>query len=239
MDTSKTGQRVLVVDDKPKYIRAIQINLESRGYQVLSAENGASALAAVANEKPDLVLLDLMLPDIDGFEVCRRIRTFSAVPVIMLTARASEADKIRGLDVGADDYLTKPFSANELIARVQAALRRMGYSGDRPLPPVFRTGELEINRVQGRVTVRGQEIQLTSTEYRLLAELAKQAGSVVDQEDLLERVWGTGYEGQNRLLRQTIHRLRQKIEPDPQHPQYVHTRRGLGYFVSLPDHDQE
>jgi DNA-binding response OmpR family regulator len=227
--------RILVVDDEPRYIWAIQVNLEARGYEVLVAQDGQTGIEIAASEEPDLVLLDIRMPDMDGYEVCQRIREFSAVPIIMLTALAENADKVKGLDTGADDYVTKPFSAEELLARIRATLRRVELSESQESHPTFQTGDLLVDFAQQRVFVCDQEVNLTPTEYRLLYELVKQARRVLVPEYLLERVWGMGYEGENRLLRQAVHRLRQKIECDPQNPQYIQTRRGIGYVFAPPD----
>jgi two-component system KDP operon response regulator KdpE len=226
--------RVLVVDDEARYLRAIQINLEASGYEVLTAQNGQQALDITANQEPNLVLLDIRLPDLDGFEVCRRLRQFSTAPIIMLTALAADADKVKGLDSGADDYVTKPFSADELMARVRAALRRAEISGPPAETASFQAYELTVDLIQRRVFVRNQEVKLTATEYRLLCELIKYPGRVLVPEYLLENVWGVGYEGEAHLVWQAIHRLRQKIEPMPHQPQYIHTRPGLGYVFTSP-----
>lgn len=226
--------RILVVDDEARYLRAIQINLEASGYEVLTAQNGQQALDITANQEPNLVLLDIRLPDLDGFEVCRRLRQFSTAPIIMLTALAADADKVKGLDTGADDYVTKPFSAEELMARVRAALRRAEFSGPSVEGASFQAHELTVDLLQRRVFVRNQEVKLTATEYRLLCEFIKHPGRVLVPEYLLENVWGVGYEGEAHLVWQAIHRLRQKIEPLPHQPQYIHTRPGLGYVFTSP-----
>jgi len=227
--------RILIVDDEPRYVRAIQVNLESSGYQTLTAADGVSAIALVTNDPPDLVLLDVRMPGLDGYEVCRRIREFSNVPIIFLTARAETADKVQGLEWGADDYVTKPFSAEELMARVQAVLRRVGHTGD-PLPSAqLRVGDLEIDFARQRVLARGSEVLLTPTEYRLLYTLARHAGQVLVPDVLLERVWGKGYEGETQLVWQAIHRLRGKVESDPRNPRYIQTRPGIGYLFVKPE----
>jgi DNA-binding response OmpR family regulator len=225
---------ILVVDDEPRYIRAIQINLEASGYEVITARDGQTAIELAASEEPDLVLLDIRMVGLDGYEVCRRIREFSAVPIIMLTALAEDADKVAGLDVGADDYVTKPFSADELLARVRAALRRVELSERQDPSSTLQAGDLLVDLAQQRVFVRSQEVSLTPTEYRLLCELVRQAGRVLVPEYLLEKVWGMGYEGENRLLWQAVHRLRRKIERDPRNPQHIQTRPGIGYVFALP-----
>jgi DNA-binding response OmpR family regulator len=232
---NKGKVRILVVDDEPRYVRAIQVNLEASGYEVLAAGDGQTAMDLAASEEPALILLDIRMPGLDGYEVCRRIREFSAVPIIMLTALAEDADKVKGLDIGADDYVTKPFSADELLARVRSTLRRIELSGRHEPRPTFQSGDLLVDFARQRVFVCDQEANLTPTEYRLLCELVGQAGRVLVPEYLLEKVWGMGYEGENRLLWQAIHRLRRKIERDPRSPQYIQTRPGIGYVFVLPE----
>jgi DNA-binding response OmpR family regulator len=187
-----------------------------------------------ASQEPDLILIDVRMPGLDGYELCRRIREFSTVPILMLTALTEEADKVKGLDSGADDYVTKPFSAEELLARVRAMLRRVEFSAGLSSQPVLEAGDLRVDFAGQRVFLRGQEVVLTSTEYRLLSEMARQPGRVLVPDYLLERVWGLGYEGEHRLLRQAVHRLRGKVEPDPQNPEYIQTRTGLGYVFQAP-----
>ncbi|MBN1890522.1 MAG: response regulator transcription factor [Thermoflexales bacterium] len=234
---SENKTRILIVDDESRYMRAIQINLNASGYQVVTAANGRQAVECAAREEPDLILLDIKMPDMNGYEACQRIREFSTVPIIMLTALAETANKVKGLDLGADDYVIKPFSVDELLARVRAALRRAEEYSEQEQPgepAVFQAGELHVDFAQRRVFVRDQEIQLTPTEYRLLCELAKHAGHVVIPSYLLEKIWGGGGEQDNHLLWQVVHRLRQKIEPNPRHPQYLHTRPGIGYILAYP-----
>ena len=226
--------RILVADDEPRYIRAIKVNLEASGYEVITARDGQMAVELAAETEPDLILLDIKMPRLDGYEACRRIREFSKTPIIMLTALAEEADKVKGLDLGADDYVTKPFSANELLARVRAVLRR-GVLSEPPPSPVFHTGELNIDFARQRVFVANREVNLTATEYRLLCELARQAGRVLVPEYLLDNIWGPGYAGETRLVWQAIHRLRQKIEPDPRNPHYILNKPGIGYLLAGPD----
>jgi len=225
--------RILVADDEPKYVWAIQTNLEARNYEVLTAADGQQAVQLAADEQPDLILMDIKMPVLNGYEACRRIREFSTAPIIMITAMAEETDKVRGLDLGADDYVTKPFSVPELLARVRAALRRIEFAEGVPPDSNFEAGELRVDFAQHRVFVRGQEVELTPTEYRLLCELAKQPGRILVPNYLTERVWGPGYEDGDKLIRQAIHRLRRKIESDPRNPEYIRTRSGLGY-VFLP-----
>jgi DNA-binding response OmpR family regulator len=231
---NKGKVHILVVDDEPRYVRALQINLEASGYKVLAARDGQTAIELAVSEEPDLILLDIRMPGLDGYEVCRRIREFSAVPIIMLTALAEDADKVKGLDIGADDYVTKPFSAEELWARVRAVLRRVELSERQKPRPTFQAGDLLVDFARQRVFACGQEANLTPTEYRLLCELVRQAGRILVPEYLLEKVWGMGYEGENRLLWQAVHRLRRKIERDPRNPQYIQTRPGIGYVFAFP-----
>jgi len=227
--------RILAVDDESRYTWAIKSILDGVGYETLTAAHGHAAIERAAVDEPDLILLDVRLPDMDGYEVCRRIREFSQVPIVMLTAMADEMDKVKGLDAGADDYVTKPFGAQELLARMRAHLRRAETNGAVPASAVFRTGDLEVDLARQRVTVCGQEVGLTPTEYRLLCEFVKQAGRVLVPDYLLESVWGVAYEGEGHVLRQVIHRLRRKIERDPEDPQYIQTRPGLGYLFCTPD----
>jgi two-component system KDP operon response regulator KdpE len=227
--------RVLVVDDEPRYVWGTKVNLENRGYEVLTAQDGWTALGMIASEEPDLVVLDVKMPGLSGWEVCERVRQFSTVPIIMLTALAEDADKIKGLELGADDYVTKPFSAAELLARIQAVLRRVALAEQQDDIPALEIGDLLIDFVRQQVFVREQEVSLTPTEYRLLCELLRQPGRVLVPDYLLEKVWGMGYEGENNLLRQVVYRLRQKIERDPKNPQYIQTKRGVGYTFALDE----
>ena len=227
-------QRVLIVDDEPRYVRLISVNLVASGYETLAARDGKSAVEAAAAQQPDLVLLDIGLPIMDGIETCRRIREFSQAPIIMLTAKAGEADKVAGLDAGADDYLTKPFGPAELLARIRAVLRRAQLPEDQRSSPIFTSGELRLDYAQHRVFVGQQEIALSPTEYRLLSELARNAGRVVATEVLLQRIWGPEYQGETQHVRLYISRVRQKIEADAEHPRWVVTRPGVGYMLQ-PD----
>ena len=222
---------ILVVDDERRYRDLLDLNLARQGYRVIQAADGLSALNQVELEAPDLVVLDLKLPDIDGYEVCRRIREYSNVPIIMLTAKAEPQEKVRGLTTGADDYITKPFSADELIARVAAVLRRTDAHGE-AMPASFRSGALEIDFRQHKVTVAERDIPVTPGEYRLLALLASNAGRVIVQEEILRRVWGEGYSTETALLQTAVRRLRTKIEVDPALPRYVLTKRGVGYWLA-------
>ena len=228
------NDRILVVDDEPRYLKLIRYNLESVGYQVSCVATGEEALESVALKPPDLIILDLRLPGKDGFQICEQIREFSTVPIVMLTALGEEQDKVRGLQVGADDYVTKPFSARELLARVEAVLRRARLSDIPSTEPSFSCPGLNIDFLARRVVVRGEEVKLSPTEYRLLHCLAANAGRVMTQEELLESVWGTHYRGQYEGLRMYVLRLRQKIEEDAHEPRYILTRPGIGYMLASP-----
>ena len=223
---------VLIVDDEPRYLKLLRFNLEQSGYRVVTAATGEEAIKAAASSNPDLVLLDLRLPDTDGYEVCQRIREFSTAPVIMVTARAEVVDKVRGLKAGADDYITKPFSSDELLARVETVLRRSRLLSDTRVLPPLTTGELVIDFAQRTVTVEGQEVMLSPVEYRLLHCLAANVGRVMTPEEIQERVWGSEYREYYEGLRAHIHRLRQKIEQDLEHPRYIVTKHGVGYMLA-------
>jgi two-component system KDP operon response regulator KdpE len=229
------SEKILVVDDEPRVVRLVSEVLEAVGYQVIAAASGEPAIEMVALEQPDLVLLDILLPHgLDGYEICRRIREFSEVPVIMLTAKAQESDVLHGFDVGADDYLTKPFSAKELVARVKAVLRRT----QRPEEMVTTTltfGELEINFARRTVKVRGEKVSLTRTEYALLRQLALNANRVMLHQDLLAAVWGPEYRGDIDYLRAYIRYLRRKLEVDPSNPRYILTSPGVGYMLACSE----
>src|SRR5579884_1824161 len=228
---------IVVADDDPQLLRLVARNLEMEGYTTHTASDGQQALDLVESKAPDLVLLDVMMPRLDGFTVCHRIREFSSVPVIIVTARGQDQDKVRGLDLGADDYLTKPFSVDELLARVRAVLRRAHLSAnEHAQQPTITIGDLTIDYSQHLVSVHGREVTLTPTEYRLLAYLAQNAGRIVTQDMLLEEVWGAEYVGESHMLQVNINRLRRKLEADPVHPRYVQTKVGVGYFLAVhPD----
>jgi DNA-binding response OmpR family regulator len=228
---------ILAADDDPQILRLVTRNLQLDGYEVIAVSDGAAALEQIEAHAPDLALLDVMMPRLDGFAVTQRVREFSAVPILILTARGQDADKIRGLDLGADDYLTKPFSVEELLARVRAVLRRTQLSAEaQSLSATTTIGELRVDYVQHLVTLRGQEVTLTPTEYRLLAYLAQNAGRVVTQDLLLEHVWGPEYTGESHMLQVNINRLRRKIEDDHTHPRYLLTKVGVGYLLATPPH---
>ncbi|MBI4301959.1 MAG: response regulator transcription factor [Chloroflexi bacterium] len=232
-----TKTRILVVDDEPRLIRLVKANLEPSGYEVLAAFDGVSAINLVERQPPDLILLDIMLPGIDGFEVCQRLREFTKVPIIMLTAKAEEVDKVKGLELGADDYLTKPFGIEELLARIKAVLRRIQSPEETKQPPTLVFGDLTIDLVKRRVLLRGKDIVLTPTEYSLLHQLSTNAGRVMLHEELLSKVWGPEYRNELEYLRVYIRYLRQKIEDDPANPQRILSRPGIGYLFQSPSLD--
>ncbi|HSE44827.1 MAG TPA: response regulator transcription factor [Gemmatimonadales bacterium] len=221
---------MLLVEDETRIRRLLQIALRDEGYRILEAADGGSALAVVADNDVDVVVLDLMLPDMDGFEVCRQLRKQSDVPIIVASARADSHDIVAGLAAGADDYVVKPVVAKELSARIRALLRRSRQSASKS--EAVTSGALQINPRQGLVTLNGEEIPLTTTEFRLLEQLAERAGEVVSRETLLERVWGNDFLDDTRLLDVHVSRLRSKIEENPTRPQHVVTVRGLGYKLS-------
>jgi len=222
---------ILVVDDDIRMLRMMKRMLELEGFQVCIANNGDIALKAFEKETPDLVLLDIMMPDMDGYTVCQRIREFSQVPIIMVTAKGDDKEKVEGLDIGADDYVTKPFSASELAARVRAILRRSG-TKDRQQDVVFRYKDLLVDFSSRRVMVKNEELQLTSTEYKLLSYISLNAGRVVTPDQLLDKVWGEKYMGAPHLLQVNIARLRKKLGDDAKRPTYILTRPGIGYIMS-------
>ncbi len=221
-------KRILVVDDEARYVRLIRVNLEASSYEVITAEDGSEAVELAAEKQPDLILLDIMLPRMNGYAACAEIRRFSNVPIIMLTALGQTVDIVKGLDAGADDYICKPFSAQELLARIRARLRRSGLEPD-DVEAVREVGDIRLDLASHRLYVRGEEVHLTPTEFRLLAELVTHAGRVLVPSYLLERVWDT-QQDEPHLLWQTVHRLRQKIEQDPTNPEHIQTRPGIGYI---------
>ena len=220
---------ILVVDDESRMRRFVRMNLEAEGFDVIEAENAERALLKVRDEMPDLVLLDVAMPGMDGFEALQRIREISDVPVIMLTVKDEEEDKIRGLNLGADDYVTKPFSPRELASRIRAVLRRVS-SKEEEEPEVIKVDDrLTIDLARREVWVDGKLVKLRPTEFRLLYHLVKNAGWIMTHEQLLTKVWGPEYRDESHLLRLYITYLRKKIEPDPAHPRYILTERGVGY----------
>ncbi len=226
---------ILLVDDEPQLLRLVRSNLELAGYRVFTALDARTALKLVDTEVPDLIILDIMLPEMDGYELCRRIREFSSVPIIMLTAKVEDSDKVRGLKLGADDYLTKPFSVQELLARIEAVLRRTHSPEEAKSPHTFTCGDVSADFVQRRVTVRGREVSLTLTEYKLLSQLISNAGRVLLHRELLTRVWGAEYQDELEYLRAYIRHLRQKIEEDPNQPKYIISKPGIGYVFTCPE----
>jgi two-component system KDP operon response regulator KdpE len=220
---------VLVVDDEARMIRFIRMNLELEGYQVIEANNGLKALDEARQHVPDLIIMDVMMPEMDGFETLRLLREVSTVPVILLTVKSEEEDKIQGLELGADDYITKPFSPRELSSRVNAVLRRAEWPAPAPRTVLRIDDWLEIDFNRHQVIVNGERIDLRPTEYRLLNHLVQNAGWVVPHETLLAKVWGYEYRDETHYLRLYINYLRKKIEPDPSNPKYILTERGVGY----------
>lgn len=225
------GASILIADDEPRYVRLMEANLVSEGYTVYKAYDGKQAVEVVVEQHPDLVLLDIMMPELDGFAACQRIREFSNVPIIMVTAKGEEKDRIRGLDLGADDYIVKPYSANELLARVRAVLRR----AERTIPEVgqavFVHGNLRIDLARAEVFLNEKMIYLSATEYRILLQLALNVGRVLPSEQLLKEVWGDEYVTDKEILWVSVSRLRQKLEEDPRNPQHLVTRSGVGYIM--------
>jgi two-component system KDP operon response regulator KdpE len=228
--------RILVVDDEPDVVESIRLGfaLQWREVEVLGAAEGETALDLVERESPDLVLLDIGLPDRDGFDVLRELRTFSDVPVVMLTARDDAMDKVKGLELGADDYVTKPFNHLELMARVRAVLRRHDMPAPASRAPSFRSGDLEVDFARQEVRLRGERVELTPTEYKLLYHLVRNAGHVLQHGTLLAKVWGREYVDETDYVRVYIRRLRDKLGDDPEHPRYIQTERRLGYRFLVP-----
>lgn len=225
---------ILVVDDEPRMVTFMRMNLELEGMRVATAANGREAVDRVREDMPDIVLLDVMMPVMDGFEALKRIRSFAPVPVIMLTAKDEEADRVRGLELGADDYVGKPFSQRELISRIRAVLRRHYTAPPVPQTTVHVDDRLSIDFARREVLVDGKRVNLRPTEYRLLYHLVQNSGYVQTHEMLLSKVWGPEYRDESHYLRLYITYLRQKIEADPANPQYILTERGVGYrFVDL------
>jgi len=231
-----TKERVLVVDDEPRLVTLVREILNATGFEVSAASSGVHAIETAALEKPALVLLDIMLiGSIDGFEVARRIRQFSKVPIIMLTAKVGEPDLLKGFEAGADDYITKPFSSRELLARIRAVLKRSNEEKDSATDSEIVCGTLRIDLARHRVTLEGREITLTSTEYKLLHELVSHRNQVMLHEQLLTSIWGPEYRGDLEYLRTYIRHLRSKLEADPTHPRLIVRCRGVGYMFVCPD----
>ena len=223
------GDKILVIDDDATLLDLLRQSLGKAGYKVITATNGLSGLQRMYEERPDLIILDVMMPRMDGWETCRRIREMSQVPIIMLTAKDEEADKIKGFEHGVDDYVTKPFSFAELTARVAAVLHRTHQRPTRRRPAIYRVEDLVIDLENRRVTKDGEVLDLTPTEYRLLATLVENAGRVLSHEQLLSDVWGPEYVDDTGYVKRYIWYLRQKLEDDPSRPRYILTERGFGY----------
>ncbi len=223
--------RILVVDDEPQILRALQTNLRGAGYEVFTADTAKAALAEAAARQPDAVILDLVLPDGSGTDVCRELRTWSSAPVIVLSAVGDESEKVAALDAGADDYVTKPFGIDELLARLRASLRRVEPTGE----PVIRIGDLTIDFEKRSVTAGGERVQLTPHEFALLAMLARNPGKLLTHSAILREVWGPQYGRESHYLHVYVSQLRRKIEPDPTRPRYLLTEPGAGYRLVVPD----
>jgi DNA-binding response OmpR family regulator len=222
---------ILAVDDEILYQHLLKVNLEKEGYDVITANNGEDALEMVSNRHPDLVVMDILMPKLDGISTCERIRQFSNVPIIILTARGEEQDRVQGLNVGADDYVVKPFSATELVARVRAVLRRAHTTEQVTQNRYFMHGNLKIDFARAEVWKENKPIFLSATEYRLLIQFAQHVGQVLTAEDLLVNIWGPQYREDKEILWVSIARLRQKLEDNPHSPQHIVTRAGLGYLM--------
>jgi DNA-binding response OmpR family regulator len=227
--------KILIVDDEPLYIRLLKVNLESEGYEIVAAKNGEEGLELFTQHTPDLVIMDVMMPKMDGITACIRIRQFSNVPIILLTALGEEHDRVNGLNIGADDYVVKPFSATELVARVRAVLRRTQDRPDNHESKIFNHGNLRIDIAKAEVWKGSRQIYLSATEYKLLLHFAHENGKVLTAEELLAATWGPSYKEEKEILWVSIARLRQKVEDDPHNPVHIVTRTGLGYQMPLLD----
>ena len=234
-NNQRSGKRILVVDDEPRMIGFIRMNLELEGHQVIEAHSGLEALESIRTQLPDIVLLDVMMPDMDGFETLRLLREFSNIPVIMLTAKGDENDKVYGLELGADDYVTKPFGPRELSGRIKAVLRRVESPSSSPEESILQIDDrLSVDFNQREVIVDGERVKLRPTEYRLLYHLIENAGWTVPHDQLLAKVWGYEYRDEAHYVRLYVNYLREKIEEDPSDPKYILTERGVGYrFVNF------
>jgi DNA-binding response OmpR family regulator len=230
--------RILAVDDEPLYQHLLKVNLEKEGYEVITANNGEEALDMVSSRHPDLVVMDIMMPKLDGITASERIRQFSNIPIIILTARGEEQDRVRGLNIGADDYMVKPFSATELIARVRAVLRRTSNAEQATQNRYFTHGNLKIDFARAEVWKENRAVFLSATEYRLLIQFAHHVGQVLTAEELLMAIWGPQYRDDKEILWVSIARLRQKLEDNPHTPQHIVTRAGLGYLMPPIEKDQ-
>jgi DNA-binding response OmpR family regulator len=229
-----TPSRILIVDDDQAIRKFVRANLEARGYEVLTAMDGEEGIKLTELELPDLIILDIMMPKVDGFEVCRQIREWSKIPIIMLSARAGETDKVRSLDCGADDYLTKPFSLKELLSRINAVLRRSQDNNNSSAGSRFQYGELEVDFASHTVVLNGTILNLTAIEDQILHYLASNAGRVVTSNQLLEKVWGSEYFGDYRVLQVNMCRLRKKLKDSAKNPRFIQTKAGIGYIIGKP-----
>lgn len=227
--------RILVIEDEPQMQKFLGASLTSEGYRTLEATTGKEGVSLARTHNPDLVLLDLGLPDTDGMDVTRSVREFSTRPIIVISARGQEEDKVRALDVGADDYLTKPFGTSELMARIRVALRHASRSKEESTEPLLKNGELEVDLDKRRVLARGEEVHLTPNEYKLFAYLMKHAGKVLTHRQLLKEVWGAAYASQTHYLRVYMVQLRHKLESDPARPRYLLTEPGVGYRLKIAE----
>lgn len=235
MNRCSYEQCILIVDDDPRILRLVREVLSALGYQVLTRTTGQQAIETIALEDPDLVILDIILGDLDGYQVCRRVREFSEVPIIMLTAKVTETDVLAGFDAGADDYITKPFSSKELIARTRAVLKRAQNVPTAPGEAVVECGDLQIDLARRQASVAGVDVHLTATEYNLLYQLATHLNQVLTHEQLLSAVWGEQYRDDVDYLRSYIHYLRKKLERDPGDPRLILNLPGVGYMLTIPE----
>ena len=231
---SKSGAGILVVDDEKEILRALQRNLSAHGYEIFTASSGEQALDEIALHRPDLMVLDLGLPGMSGLEVCKAVRAQSNLPIIVLSVKDTERDKVQALDLGADDYVSKPFGMNEVLARIRVALRHSAQV-QAGTEPIFAAGSLKVDFAQRIVTVNGAEVRLTPTEYDLLKALIKNSGKIMTRQMLLSQVWGAGYGADAHYLHVYIGQLRRKIEPDPAHPRFILTISGVGYRFNSDD----
>ena len=232
-------ERILLIEDDVEFLNLTQTWLQNAGYEVLAAEDGVEGMRRVYSSRPNLVLLDANIPKMDGWEVCRRIRDMSEIPVLMVTVNGQKGDRLKGFGAGADDYVTKPVDFHELIARVQAVLRRTGTTISEEGPGTFHNGEIEIEWKSHQVWVRGERVKLSPTEYKILSCLIKNRGWIVTHEQLLEKAWGPNYIGDKSFVKLYIRYLRQKIEADPRNPQIIMTERGVGYYFAMQNEETE
>lgn len=230
-------EKILVVEDDPEFLRLTQTWLQNIGYEVITAEDGVEGMRRIYSGRPNLVLLDANMPKMDGWEVCRRIREMSDIPVMMVTVNDQKDYRLRGFSNGADDYITKPVDFPELIARIKAVLRRSGAITQEDIPETFDNGEIEVDWRSHQVWVRGKRVKLSPTEYKILACLIKNRGWIVTHEQLLEKAWGPNYIGDKSFVKLYIRYLRQKVEENPHQPKYILTERGIGYYFATPNED--